>query len=182
MCFSNHERRSLVAVEVNISRAPAHGECSVRDRHKRTVGFIESAMPADGIPRCHSPRTETSARPVSKSSSKEDYTILRPSKRPHIGRNAAQTIRPKPVTQYRIASKAAFILCSSKLRGALERDASVHRRGTQQADAEHFDWRTAFVENTTRPDTMPRCRDPSRRWQPERVKCGSPGLPGATSG
>jgi hypothetical protein len=53
------------------------------------------------------------------------------------------------VTQYRIASKAAFILCSSssKLRGALERDASVHRRGTQQADAEHFDWRTAFVEN-----------------------------------
>src|SRR6266404_7188058 len=32
--------------------ARAHGECSVRDRHKRTVGFIESAMPADGIPRC----------------------------------------------------------------------------------------------------------------------------------
>jgi hypothetical protein len=29
-----------------------HGECSVRNRHKRTVGFIESAMPADGIPRC----------------------------------------------------------------------------------------------------------------------------------
>jgi len=26
-------------------------------------------MPADGIPSCHSPRTETSARPVSKSSS-----------------------------------------------------------------------------------------------------------------
>jgi hypothetical protein len=34
------------------SCARAHGECSVRDRHKRTVGFIESAMPADGIPRC----------------------------------------------------------------------------------------------------------------------------------
>src|SRR6266850_5589805 len=48
---------------------------------KRTVGFIESAMPADGIPRCHSPRTETSARPVSKSSAKADYTIPRPSKR-----------------------------------------------------------------------------------------------------
>jgi hypothetical protein len=45
------------------------------------------------------------------------------------------------VTQYLIASKAAFILCSSlsKLRGALERDASVHRRGTQPADAKHFD-------------------------------------------
>src|SRR5260221_13312016 len=55
---------------------------SVRDRHKRTVGFIESAMPADGIPRCHSPRTETSARPVSKSSFKEDYRILRTPKRP----------------------------------------------------------------------------------------------------
>src|SRR6267142_3021844 len=82
MCFSDHERRSLVAVKVSISRARAHGECSVRDRHKRTVGFIESAMPADGIPRCHSPRTETSARPVSKSSSKEDYRIPRPSKRP----------------------------------------------------------------------------------------------------
>jgi hypothetical protein len=24
----------------------------VRDRHRRTVGFIESAMPADGILRC----------------------------------------------------------------------------------------------------------------------------------
>src|SRR6267378_4473424 len=58
--------------------------------YKRTVGFIESAMPADGIPRCHSPRTETSARPVSKSSSKKDYTIPRPSKRPHVGRSAAQ--------------------------------------------------------------------------------------------
>jgi hypothetical protein len=23
----------------------------MRDRHKKTVGFIESAMPADGIPR-----------------------------------------------------------------------------------------------------------------------------------
>jgi len=44
--------RSLVAVKVSISRVRAHGECSVRDRHKRTVGFIESAMPADGIPRC----------------------------------------------------------------------------------------------------------------------------------
>jgi len=82
MCFSNHERHSLVAVKLSISRARTHGECSVRDRHKRMVGFIESAMPADGIPRCHSPRTETSARPVSKSSSKEDYRIPRPSKRP----------------------------------------------------------------------------------------------------
>ena len=42
------------AVEVAVSRnlRRAHGECSVRDRHKRTVGFIESAMPADGISRC----------------------------------------------------------------------------------------------------------------------------------
>jgi hypothetical protein len=38
--------------QASISRARAHGECSVRGRHKRTVGFIESAMPADGIPRC----------------------------------------------------------------------------------------------------------------------------------
>jgi hypothetical protein len=44
--------RSLVAVKVSISRAGAHGEGSVRDRHKRIVGFIESAMPADGIPGC----------------------------------------------------------------------------------------------------------------------------------
>jgi hypothetical protein len=55
-------------------------------------------MPATAFPAAPSPRTETSARPVSKSSSKEDYTIQRPSKRPHIGRGAAQTIRPKPVT------------------------------------------------------------------------------------
>ena len=39
-------------------------------------------MPADGIPAAHSPRTEASARPVSKSSSKQDYTIPHPSKRP----------------------------------------------------------------------------------------------------
>jgi len=46
-------RRSFVAVKAKAFRVPVrHGECSVRDRHKRTVGFIESAMPADGIPRC----------------------------------------------------------------------------------------------------------------------------------
>jgi len=54
-------------------------------------------MPADGIPRCHSPRTETPARPVSKSSSKEDYRIPRPSKRPPIGQDVAQTILSKPM-------------------------------------------------------------------------------------
>jgi hypothetical protein len=32
-------------------------------------------------------------------------------------------------------------------RCALERAASVHRRGTQPADAKHFDWRTTFVAN-----------------------------------
>ena len=39
-------------VAVSRNRRRAHGECSVRDRHKRTVGFIESAMPTDGISRC----------------------------------------------------------------------------------------------------------------------------------
>ena len=42
-------------------------------------------MPADGIPAAHSPRTETSARPVSKSSSKQEYMIPHPSKRPYRG-------------------------------------------------------------------------------------------------
>jgi hypothetical protein len=51
-------------------------------------------MPADGIPRCHSPRTETSARPVSKSSSKEDY---RSPKNLHIGQDVAHTILSKPM-------------------------------------------------------------------------------------
>jgi hypothetical protein len=60
------------------------------------VGFIESAMPADGIPRCHSPRTETSARPVSKSSSKETGSHAHP-KDLHIGQDAAQTILSKPM-------------------------------------------------------------------------------------
>ena len=56
--------------------------------------------PPTAFPAAHPPRTETSARPVSKSSSKEDYTIARPSKRGlHIGRGAARTIRSKPVTQ-----------------------------------------------------------------------------------
>ena len=54
--------------------------------------------PPTAFPAAHPPRTETSARPVSKSSSKEDYTIPGPSKRPHVGRDAAQTIRPKSVT------------------------------------------------------------------------------------
>src|ERR1700716_3144173 len=99
MRFSNHERHSLVAVKLSLSRARAHGECSVRDRHKRTVGFIESAMPADGIPAARPPRTETSARPVSKSSSKQVYTIPHLSKRPHIGlggtSNSAKISRPQ---------------------------------------------------------------------------------------
>jgi len=43
---------------------------------------FKSSMPADGVTRCHSPQTETSARPVSKSSFKEDYMISRPPKRP----------------------------------------------------------------------------------------------------
>jgi hypothetical protein len=42
-----------VSISDNNRRVPVrHVECSVRDRRKRTVGFIESAMPADGIPRC----------------------------------------------------------------------------------------------------------------------------------
>jgi hypothetical protein len=45
-------RRAFVAVKAKAFRVVRHGECSVRDRHKRTVGSIESAMPADGIPRC----------------------------------------------------------------------------------------------------------------------------------
>jgi hypothetical protein len=60
--------------------------------------LLRVRCPPTAFPAAPSPRTETSARPVSKSSSKEDYTIQRPSKRPHIGRGAAQTIRPKPVT------------------------------------------------------------------------------------
>src|SRR5258708_7283485 len=60
--------------------------------------LLRVRCPPTAFPAAPSPRTETSARPVSKSSSKEDYTIQRPSKRPHIGRSAAQTIRPKPVT------------------------------------------------------------------------------------
>jgi len=43
-------------------------------------------MPADGIPGCHSPRTETSARPVSKSSSRENYALP---KDLHIGKDVA---------------------------------------------------------------------------------------------
>src|SRR2546430_6718938 len=45
---------------------------------RKDCRFIECAMPADGIPAAHPPRTETSAHPVSKSSSKEDYPISRP--------------------------------------------------------------------------------------------------------
>ena len=79
--------RSLVAVKVKAFRVPVrHGECSVRDRHKRTVGLLRVLCPPMAFPAAHSPRTETSARPVSNSSSKQDYTIPRPSKRPHTGR------------------------------------------------------------------------------------------------
>src|SRR5216683_3189355 len=72
--------------------------------------LLRVRCPPTAFPAAPSPRTETSARPVSKSSSKEDYTIQRPSKRPHIGRGAAQTIRPKPVTPMSESgqSKATF--------------------------------------------------------------------------
>jgi hypothetical protein len=42
-----------VSISRNNRRVPVR-TASVRDRRKRTVGFIESAMPADGIPRCPS--------------------------------------------------------------------------------------------------------------------------------
>jgi hypothetical protein len=75
-----------------------HGECSVRERHKELSVLLRVRCPPTAFPAAHSPRTEASARPVSKSSFKQDYTIPRPSKRPHIGRGAAQTIWSKPVT------------------------------------------------------------------------------------
>jgi hypothetical protein len=42
-------------------------------------------MPADSIHAAHSPLTETSAHPVSKSSLKEDYTIPCPLKTVYLG-------------------------------------------------------------------------------------------------
>src|SRR6201998_3738569 len=54
-------------------------------------------MPADSIPSCHSPRTETSARPVSQSSSNEHYRIPRPSKRTSYGQDVAQPFQSKPM-------------------------------------------------------------------------------------
>src|SRR5205807_10600275 len=86
---------------------------SGRDRHKRTVGSIESAMPADGIPAAHSSRTETSARPVPKGRSKEDYTIPRPSKRGLILAGARH--EQKPVTPMSIAS---FGICADYFRSS----------------------------------------------------------------
>ena len=41
--------------------------------------------PPTAFSAAHPTRTETSARPVSKSSSKQHYIIPRPSKRPHVG-------------------------------------------------------------------------------------------------
>jgi hypothetical protein len=54
--------------------------------------------PPTAFPAADSSRTETSARPVWKSSSKQDYTIRRPSKRPHLAergtKNSAKTSDP----------------------------------------------------------------------------------------
>jgi hypothetical protein len=58
------------------TKRPAQKDC----RFKRV------RCPPTAVSAAHSPRTETSARPASKSSSREDYAISRPSERPHIGR------------------------------------------------------------------------------------------------
>src|SRR4030081_1139782 len=84
-------------------------------------------MPADGIPSCHSPRTETSARPVAKSSSKEDYRIPRPSKRPSYGQDVAPTIgsRPMaPMSELGHMRPSADVIPSSAL--ASKADACLH--------------------------------------------------------
>jgi hypothetical protein len=74
-------------------------------------------MPADGISRCHSPRTETSARPVSKSSSKEDYTIPRLSKRPSYwpGRGTNNSVNTSG-SNVRVGSKAELTAPKSSFR------------------------------------------------------------------
>jgi hypothetical protein len=64
-------------------------------------------MPADGIPRCHSPRTEMSARPVSKGSSKEDYTIPRPFKRYSYWQRCRTNKRVKTDSDVRVGSIAS---------------------------------------------------------------------------
>jgi hypothetical protein len=97
-------------------RVPMRTASAGEGPEKRMVGFIESEMPADGIPGCHSPRTETSARPVSKSSSREDYAHP---KDLHIGKDVALAIRSKPVTaisglgqkhRFEMTQKATFDL------------------------------------------------------------------------
>src|SRR4030088_2415490 len=76
-------------------------------------------MPADGIPSCQSPRTETSARPVSKSSSKEDYRIPRPSKRPSYGQDVAPTIGSRPMAPMsELGQKAKYSLRADVFRFA----------------------------------------------------------------
>jgi hypothetical protein len=95
-----------------LSRARAHCGCPRRDRRKRIVGLRECDARRRHS-RCHSPRTETSARPVSKSSSKEDQRSYAHPKDLDIGQDVAQTIWLKSrssATQTKLAARLVLPL------------------------------------------------------------------------
>ena len=90
---SRHSRLSASAGRPR----PCARRSSVSHRHKGLSVLLSVRCPPTAVPAAHSPRTETSARPVSKSSSKEDYALSRPSERPHMGRASRLNDTAKPV-------------------------------------------------------------------------------------
>src|SRR5262249_25241428 len=98
------QRAEGVAGTIERYPAPARiADGSRRDRRKRIVGLRK----CDARRRhssLHSPRTETSARPVSKSSSKEDYSIPRRPKSPSYWRGCRKKSGQTIGSDFRVAS------------------------------------------------------------------------------
>jgi hypothetical protein len=91
---------SLVGVKPSNSRARAHGECSVRDRHKRTSVLLRVRCPPTAFPtaiRLEQRRRHALSR---KSSFREGYRIPHPSKRPSCWPRCRTTqSKPTPMSE-----------------------------------------------------------------------------------
>jgi len=116
----------------------------VRDRHKRMVGFTESAMPADGIPAAI--RLERRCRhvPSRKADQKKTTGAHAYPKDLHIGQDVAQTIRSKPRFDVRVGSIA------TKLTGPACHlmSASAQKRPRRYAQAKRREGPTADTRDT----------------------------------
>jgi hypothetical protein len=159
----------------------------VRDRHKRTVGLLRVRCPPTAFLAAHPSRTETSARPVSKSSSRKTTrsdahpkgVILAQAGRGRLGQNRCPNVR--------VGSISPFYLCANHSgQTRMQNCFSVRRHVRNVAQAEHSGQMNCLRYTSTTQALLPielhaivGFSEPtvhSRTWRRSRPKSGSAAL------